>query len=347
VLSSTQITANITLAADAETGVRDVSVTTSVGSITLPLSFTIKQALPAITSISPAQGNQETSFAVTIDGNHLTRASEVRLGDGIVINSFSILNSKQIVANISIASGAAVGPRDISVTTPGGSVTLSNSFTVKQALPAIMTISPDTGSQGATLNVTLIGTNLNGTSQMRLGAGIAVNSFTVLDANRLTAAITILAGTETGARDVSVTTPGGSFVLSNSFMVKQGLPVINSLSPENGSRGAMLAVIISGSNLEGATSVSFGTGVTVQSFSNISPTQLLVNVLINEDAVTGTRDVSLTTPGGSSTLGNKFNINEKSLGVFFIAMIWVGIAIVVGLFVFLLNVLRKKRSFNK
>jgi hypothetical protein len=343
-LSANQISVNITIAADAAPGARDVSVTTPGGSFTLPGSFTVKQAMPTITSINPAQGNQETTFDIIIAGTNLTGASEVRLGTGIVVNSFTILSSDQIAANISLAASAEIGARDVSVTTPGGSFSLPNSFTVKQALPTITSISPDNGSQGATLNITIRGTNLTGTSEVRFGTGIAVNSFTVLSSKQLAVNITIVAGATIGARDVSVTTPGGSFALPNSFMVNQGLPTITSISPNQGSQGATLDVIISGSNFDGATSVSFGAGVTIKSFTNLSPTQLRVNVMIDAKAITGVRDVSVTTPGGSSTLGNSFNIKERSLGTLIVALIWVGIAIVVVLFILILNILRKKRA---
>ncbi len=323
VLSASQISVKITIAADAAPGPRDVSVAAQGGSFTLPGGFTVRQALPTIASINPAQGNQETTFNVTVTGTYLTGASEVRLGTGIVVNSFTVLSPSQITANISLAAGAEIGARDVSVTTPGGSFALPNSFTVKQALPTITSISPDNGSQGATIIVTIRGTNLTGTSEVRFGSGTAVNSFTVPSPSQITVNITIVAGSAIGASDVSVTTPGGSFALPNSFTVKQGLPTITSISPNEGSQGATLDVIISGSNFDGATSVSFGAGVAIKSFTNLSPTQLRVNVMIDEDSATGVRDVSVTTPGGSSTLGNSFNIKERSLGTLIVALIWV------------------------
>ncbi len=116
----------------------------------------------------------------------------MRLGTGIAMNSFTILNSNQITANITIIAGAVIGARDVSVTTPGGSFVLPNSFTVKQALPIIISISPDNGSQGATLNVIITGMNLTGASELRLGTGIALNSFTILNSNQIAANITIV-----------------------------------------------------------------------------------------------------------------------------------------------------------
>jgi hypothetical protein len=344
VLSPNQISASIIIIADAVTGTRDVSVITTGGSFTLPNSFTVKQALPTITSVSPDQGNQETTLGVTIAGTNLTGASEVRFGTGIAVNSFTILSSNQISASITIVTGSAIGTRDVSVTTPGGSFVLPNSFTVKQALPTITSVSPDQGSQGATLSVTITGTNLTGTSEVRFGTGIVVNSFTILSSNKISANIIITADAEIEARDVSVTTPGGSFALPNSFTVKQALPAITSISPDQGSRGTTLVVIISGSKLSGATAVSFGTGVVIKSFTNLSPTQITVNVMIDKEAVTGARDVSVTTPGGSSTLGGSFYVKEKPLGTLIVALIWVGIALVVVILILILNVLRKKRA---
>ena len=344
VLSPNQLAVNITLAADAAAGNRDVSVTAPGGSFTLPTSFTVRQALPTITSVSPDRGNQETTSDVTIAGTNLTGATEVRLGTGIAVNSFTVLSSNQLTANISLAVGAVIGARDVSVTTPGGSFTLPTSFTVRQALPTITSVSPDRGSQSATLTVTLAGMNLTGTSEVRLGTGIAVNSFTILNSNQLTANITIVGGAALGAMDVSVTTPGGNFTLPNGFTVKQALPIISSVSPSQGSQNAALTVIISGSNFSGATSVSFGSGVAIESFTNLSPTQLKVNVEIGGEAVTGARDVTVTTPGGSSTLGNSFTIKERSLGTLIVALIWVGVAIIVAFFIIILNLLRQKRA---
>jgi hypothetical protein len=343
-LSSNQITANITIVADAQTGTRNVSITTSAGSFTLPASFTVKPALPTIISINPDSGNRETTLNIIIDGTNLSTASEVLFGKNIIVNSFIVLSSNQISANISIPASSDVGFRDVSVTTLGGSFAFPNSFTIKPALPKIISISPDSGSQGATLNVTIFGTNLSGASEIRLGAGIAVNNFKIASPNLIETTITILTSANTGAKDVSVTTPGGNFIYPNGFIVKQGVPTISSISPEDGIQGKKLTVIISGSNLEEAIAVNFGAGTVVQSFTNLSPTQLSVNLLILEDAVTGVRDVGVTTLGGSSTLSNSFNIKEKSTATLFLALLWVGIAIVVALFIFILNLLKKKRS---
>ncbi len=344
VLSDNQVTASIVISKDAPTGARNISVTVPGGSFTLSKGFTVNPGLPTISSISPDQGNQETTTDIVITGEYFSGATKIQMGTGIEVNSFDILSPNQISASITIAKGAATGARDVTVTAPGGSVTLPDSFMVKQALPAVTSVEPDNGSQGATLTITISGINLSGASEVKLGPGIAVNSFNVINAEKIEAQITILSGADIKARDVTVVTPGGSSTLPGGFIVNQSLPVITSVSPDRGSQGETLTVVIGGSNLGRATSVSFGSGAEVQSFNELSPTQLRVNLIIDENAVPGMRDVTVTTPGGISTAANSFNIKEKSTATLFVALLWVVIAIVIVLFGFLIHMIRKRRS---
>jgi len=85
---------------------------------------------PTLTSLNPNQGAQGDTIAVTITGDHLTGATSIEFGSGVNVNSFTVDTSTQITANISIDAGALLGPRDVSVTTPGGTATLTDSFTV-------------------------------------------------------------------------------------------------------------------------------------------------------------------------------------------------------------------------
>lgn len=340
---SGQITANITVTAGAAPGGRGVSVTTPGGTSTLSNGFAVKQALPIVATVSPNQANQEASLNVVITGANFTGASEVNFGLGIITNNFAVLSPNQIMANITVTTTAAMGARSVCVTTPGGTSSLPDGFVVKQALPVITSLSPDQGSQGATLDISITGNNFNGASEVRFGPGIAVNRFKVSSANQIVANITIVAGAITGTREVSVTTPGGTSALPDGFMIKQGLPVIVTVSPAWGDPGDTLDVIINGSNLDGATSVSFGGEVAVNSFSNRSPTQIAARVTISRNASAGSRDVSVTTGGGTGMLAGGFTVKESPLGTLFIALIWVGVAAVVVVLVLVLRALRSRK----
>jgi hypothetical protein len=344
ILSSNQIVVNITIVSDAAAGEREITVINPSGSYTLSNGFTVKQALPVITSVSPDSGNRSGALAVTINGENLGGVISMDFGEGIQVTGFTNISSEQLLVNLVVSSDAVSGLRDISITTPGGSYTLPGSFRIKQELPLITSISLNNGNQGATVNINIGGANFTGASEVDFGAGIFVNSFTVLSSNQIAVNATILSDAATGTRDITVTTPGGSFTLPGSFTVKQALPSITSVSPNKGNPGATSVVIINGNNLTGTTSVSFGNGVEVTGFTNVSPTQLRVNISVYSDAVIGSRDITITTPGGNTNFEQGFYIEVKSQNTVALISIWTGIAIVFIVLTVILNILRRKRA---
>ncbi len=149
--SATQITAGITISSAATPGTRNVSVTNLGGTGTLTNGFTVNYAPPTISSVNPNVGVQEQTLDVTITGTYLTAATSVGFGSGITVNSFTVNSATQITANITVSYSAAPGPRDVSVTTPGGTATFPNSFGVNQAPPTVTSTSPSQGMQEQTL----------------------------------------------------------------------------------------------------------------------------------------------------------------------------------------------------
>ncbi len=90
------------------------------------------QSPPTITSVSPHEGMQgQAPGNVVITGSHFTGATAVSFGlAGITVNSFTVNSGTQITANITISGSATLGSRNVSVTTPWGTTTLTNGFTV-------------------------------------------------------------------------------------------------------------------------------------------------------------------------------------------------------------------------
>ena len=97
-------------------------------------------AAPTVTAINPtllAQGAGSPGPAglnVVITGTGFDATATASFsGAGITVNSTTFNSATQVTANISIAGAAALGPRDVSVTTSGGgggTGTLPNGFTV-------------------------------------------------------------------------------------------------------------------------------------------------------------------------------------------------------------------------
>jgi Leucine-rich repeat (LRR) protein len=87
------------------------------------------------------------------------------------------------------------------------------------------------------------------------------------------------------------------------YLPQNAPSVLTSLGPNYGVQGQTLTgVIINGTNLTGVTSINFsGTGVKANNLIvNSTGTQITANIMMDSNATTGARDVSVTTPVGTS-----------------------------------------------
>jgi IPT/TIG domain-containing protein/List-Bact-rpt repeat protein len=256
-----------------------VSVTTPGGTATSSSSFTVLSP-PAIASFAPTSGPVGTS--VTISGTKFTGASAVAFNG--VGATFTVSSDTSIQATV--PAGATTGT--LTVTTPGGTATSGNSFTVVSP-PAIASFAPTSGPVGTT--VTISGTKFTGASAVAfngVGATFTLSSDTSIQA-------TVPAGATTGP--LSVTTPGGTATSGSSFTVVSP-PAIASFSPTSGPVGT--AVTISGTSFTGATAVAFnGVGATFTVTSDAA-----IQAIVPVGARTG--PVSVTTPGGTATSAGNF-----------------------------------------
>jgi hypothetical protein len=83
-------------------------------------------------------------------------------------------------------------------------------------------------------------------------------------------------------------------------------PTVTSVSPSSGIQGQTLSgVVITGTNFTGASAVSFGTGIIVNSYTVDSATQITANITC---ATTGAKNVSVTTSGGIGTATGAFTV---------------------------------------
>ncbi|WP_219993581.1 S-layer homology domain-containing protein [Paenibacillus pabuli] len=160
--------------------------------------------------------------------------------------------------------------------------------------PMILSISPTSGPTTGGTTVTLTGTNLTDATAVKFGATEAT-SYTVNSATQITA--TAPAGSA-GTVDVTVTTPGGTSTTSAADQYTYiAMPTITSMSPTSGPTTGGTTVTLTGTNLTDATAVKFGateaTSYTVNSETSITATAPAGSA--------GTVDVTVTTPGGTST----------------------------------------------
>jgi len=244
---------------------------------------------PVVSSISPTSGPAAGGTTVTIIGSGFTGASKVLFGT-VAASSFTVNSDTQITA----VSPAGSGTMHVTVTTPGGTTTISiaDQFTYLTA-PTLTSISPTSGPATGGTTVTIIGSGFTGASKVWFGTVAA--DFTV----NSDAQITAVSPAGSGSVHVTVTTPGGTSATSNAdqftYRVAPPIPTLTSISPTSGPVAGGTSVIIRGSGFTGASKVLFGT-VPASRFTVNSDTQITAI----SPAGSGTVHVTVTTPGGTS-----------------------------------------------
>jgi hypothetical protein len=305
VVSDTQINATFTISATAALTARNVTVSTA-GGVSNPVTFTVvSPGTPTLSSISPNSGLRGAAVFVTLTGTGFTAAGTTvnvaAPAGGLTISGVTVVNPTTITATFSTFGGATIGPRSIFVTTPGGS---TGTVTYTVTGPVLTSISPASGTRGTAVPVSLFGSGLTGTTAINVsgGGGITVSGLTVVNDTQVNATFTISAFTGAGARNVTVTAPGGTSNAVTFTVTVPPAPTLTSIAPPTGVRGTAVAVTLTGSNfISGATTVAVsGGGVAVSGVTVTSTTQISATFTISTGAALGVHNVSVTTPGGTS-----------------------------------------------
>ena len=282
--SATQITAT----APAGAGTVDVRVTTTGGTSATSAAdrFTYVGA-PTVSSISPSSGPATGGTTVTLTGTNFSGTTAVTFG-ATAATGFTVNSATQITAT----APAGTGTVDVRVTSLGGTSATSaaDQFTYVTA-PTLTSISPNSGPTAGGTSVTVNGSGFTGATAVSFG-GNSASAFTVNSASQITA--TAPAGS--GTVDVRVTTTGGTTATSAADQFTYAnAPTIASLAPAVGPTTGGTVVTLSGGGFTGATAVNFG-GSSASAFTVNSASQITATA----PAGTGTVDVRVTTPGGSS-----------------------------------------------
>jgi IPT/TIG domain len=248
---------------------------------------------PAISVLKPPSGKVAGGDKVTITGSGFTGTTSVKFGPTLATN-FQVDSDGQITATTPPGTAGTVS---VTVTTKAGSVTGGEfTYITTDAAPTVTGINPTSGTASGGISVTITGTGFNGATGIAFGSTAASN-FTVNSDTQIMATSPVVS--LSGAVDVTVTTPNGTSATSNAdqftYLTPTALPTLTSISPASGPDTGGTAFVITGTGFTGATGVSFGrmaaSNVSIQSDTQITATS---------PAGSGTVDVTVTTPGGTS-----------------------------------------------
>jgi len=302
VVNDTTLRANFAITATAAVGARNVTVTTPNGT-TNPITFTVET--PTLSFIVPTQGARGTSVNVTLYGTGLTGVSAVTVsrtgGTGITVASVSGLNDTTVQATFNIGPTATLGNWNVTATSVAGTSNAVTFAVVSPTTPTLNAISPARGIRSTVVPVKLTGSLLNGATAITVtGGGITVGAVTQVSANEVDSTFTISATAAVGARNVSITTPGG---VSNFVTFEVLAPTLSSVSPNVSLRGVTnLPLTFTGIGLTGASAftVSPATGITISAPTVVNDTTVTANISIGNTAAAGVHTISITTPDGAT-----------------------------------------------
>jgi hypothetical protein len=237
----------------------------------------IDRFAPTISSLSPTVA--AVGASVTITGTNLSGATHVKFN-----GTPASWTSDGAVAVIAVVPAGLTGGT-VSVTTPGGTATSSQAFTV-----ATPTIKKFTGG-AAGQQVTISGTNLSGATHVAFN-GVAA----VLVGDSMSAVIAVVPTAAT-AGPITVQTPGGTASSAKPFMPA---PAVTSISPGSGPVGT--SVTVTGTGLAGATKVT----IAGKKAAVVSDTPTRIVVLVPSRAISG--PVHVVTAGGTAISPTSFSV---------------------------------------
>jgi hypothetical protein len=203
---------NVSVSADGSTisatspggsvGTVEITVATSGGtSLTSSADHFTYTPAPTVNSVSPATGSSDGGTAVTITGTNFsgTGYTVTAVNFGGVPATFSVSADGTSISATSPAGSA--GPVDVTVVTPGGSVSSATQFTYAPP-PVVSAINPSSGQVTGGTSVTITGSGFTGATAVNFGltpgTGLTVNSAT---------SISVVSPAGTGTVDVTVVTP--------------------------------------------------------------------------------------------------------------------------------------------
>jgi hypothetical protein len=217
----------------AGTSAATVTVTDGSGA-TASRGYTVTiKAPPTVTSTSPAsRGQGATNASITINGTGFVSGASLGAafsGSGITVNSVTFVSATQVTANITIATSAATGTRDVVLTNGDGTVAIGTGVFTVNAGPTVASINPTSRAKGSSGTETIAGTGFVAGATVAFvpggsnpgGNAPSVTSTTVNNSGQITVTITIANGNPArGTYDVVVTNPdGGRATLPGGFTV--------------------------------------------------------------------------------------------------------------------------------
>jgi YVTN family beta-propeller protein len=329
-VNATQLTASIPLTDIATAGTVAVTVFNPAlgGGTSGPLTFTINNPVPVLTSISPSSAvGGGPAFTLTVNGSNFVSGSVVEWGGAARTTTF--ISSTQLTAAIPSTDLLVSGTVSVLVFNPlpgGGNSVNVATFTITVPVPVLTAIAPSSAAAGSPqFTMTLTGTSFISTSIARWNGTDLATTF--ISATQLTALVPAADILTVGSASVTVFNPLGaaqivktkvhphgggpsgqtSNALTFTITAENPTPVAASLSPASVSAGgsAFTLTVTGSSFVSGSTILWNGVALTT---TFVSSTQLTATVPAGDFSSPGTASVTVYNPTPSGGVSGPLTV---------------------------------------
>jgi hypothetical protein len=227
-VSPTQLKASLSSSYMTLAGLYPVTVVSPApgGGTSSTQTFTVNNHVPTISSLSPSSviaGNK--TFTLTVNGSYIVAGSKVRWNSTDLATTYA--SSSKLTAVVPAELVALYGTATVTIfnPTPGGGISPSATFTIKNPLPALSGIAPAHATAGSsTLTLTLSGSNFASSSIARWD-GVDLST-TYASSSQLTTQVSssLLASHKWANVTVYNPSPGGGTSTAQTFKVNSATP---------------------------------------------------------------------------------------------------------------------------
>jgi hypothetical protein len=308
--ADTALTVRLDLAVAAVPGERIIFVDTPGG--TTGVSFVINAVGgPVVDAVSPPLiATLGQALVATVSGADLGAVAAAGIaisGAGVSVSSATpSLDGTTLALTFTVDPAADLGTHAVTLTSPGGSAVLQ--LYVQRPPPSIATVEPAAGEVGATVPLTLTGTNLLGAALVITGSGVTISDVVTPDDATLTATLSIDPATSpsTEPRLLIVTTESGQ-TTAEFFVVAAGVLTVTGIEPGAGEPGQTVSVTIHGLLLTGADVTESSPDLSLTNKVVVNDETLTFDVVIASGAVTRT-NWTLTVTGAAGSADVTFRV---------------------------------------
>ncbi len=271
----------------------------------------------------PPTAGRGTTFDARLDAGSSVftfSGTNLLLGDGVAVNSVTVLDGWNATANITVEPGAELGPRTARIASGSGEYAIGDALTI---VDDSFTISPSRARIGESIEVEIIGQNtewVGGSTWANFGDEIEVTEVTIFSESYALASVTVGPDAVPGFRDVAMEVGPDLTTLYGGFQVDR-VALSARFTPVEAGQGETVEFTVqgAGTHFSEQSEIAFWKGgrevgdVVVDSVTVVDAENLWGRMTVSNAAELDFRDVMITTEDEGVFIEDAFQVTAGDL----------------------------------